>query len=77
MARKILTGEQPTTVADNEIVSSDTAAKRLLISRRTLESWVKRYKISHLKIGRTIRFLWSDLQAELKEKFTLNRDTRN
>jgi excisionase family DNA binding protein len=42
-------------------------AKRLGISRRTLDAWQRQGKIVHFKIGRSCRYRWSDVVQRLQD----------
>ena len=56
----------------DEILAKSETAKRLKISKRTLDQWMRVGRVPFLKIGRTVRFRWSDVLAQLGQKCRIN-----
>lgn len=54
------------------LITYAEAAKRLNITRRTMEKWVIRYKLPHVRVGRIVRFNWDQLKAAIEERFNQN-----
>ena len=54
-------------------ISKTEVAARLGMTARTIEHWMARGIIPHLKIGRgrraTVLFKWADIEAHLKNNF--------
>ena len=42
-------------------------AQQLAISKRTLDVWMQKGRILFLKVGRSVRFRWSDVLEKLSE----------
>lgn len=42
-------------------------AEKLAISKRTLDVWMHSGRIPFLKVGRSVRFRWSDVLEKLSE----------
>jgi len=49
-------------------------ARLASVSTRTLENWTRQGRIPIFRIGRTVRFRWSDVAAAL-DKFRINGGT--
>lgn len=54
-------------IAVSELLKKAGAAKLLAISPRTLDTWIARGLVPHLKIGRTVRFNANQLLAHLEK----------
>ncbi|MEQ1853461.1 MAG: helix-turn-helix domain-containing protein [Chthoniobacteraceae bacterium] len=54
------------TAAIDEVLKKPEVARRLRISCRTLDQWMRDGRICHLKIGKTVRFRWPDVLAHLQ-----------
>jgi len=52
----------------DSLLTKEEVAGYLQISPRTIESWVWRGKIPHIKIGRCVRFDLDQIQEWLKAK---------
>ena len=52
---------------DDEILDKHETARRLKISTRTLDAWMRARRVPFLKIGKTVRFRWSDVLEKLGE----------
>ncbi len=52
----------------DRLLTTEEIAGYLQISPRTIESWVWRKKIPHIKIGRCVRFDLEQIQEWLKVK---------
>ncbi len=55
----------------DEAVNVKTAARFLGMSASLVYAWVERKQIPHYRMGRSIRFLLSEL-AEWREQFSVN-----
>jgi len=54
-----------------EIVTKRDVAQRLHKSTRCIDGWMKSGRLSHIKIGRSVLFRWSDVQSDLN-RFRVN-----
>lgn len=52
--------------AIDEVLKKPETARRLKISCRTLDQWMRDGRICHFKIGKTVRFRWADVLAHLE-----------
>lgn len=57
-------------MTDNDIIDLETAAKRLGITPKTLNKWVRKYNLPMIKIGKVIRFDWPKLFANINQRFS-------
>lgn len=48
-------------------------AERIQKTTRTVELWTKKGILPALKIGRSVLYSWPDVEAQLRERFTVNR----
>ena len=56
----------PWTLAwENEYLTKREVAERLRKKIRTIDNWMKRGILPYYKLGRTVSFKWSDVQAHL------------
>ena len=60
------------TANSDEILEKPETAKRLKISTRTLDQWMRGGRIPFLKIGKTVRFRWPDVVAHLQDTCRVN-----
>ena len=58
------------------VLTVDQAAEHLQVTRRTVDSWMKRGFIPYLKIGRTVRIRASAVDVVLAERHERNRRRR-
>lgn len=58
---------EPTEVSDVYISKSELA-RRMGVTTRTIETWMRQSKIPFAKIGRTVRFHWGDVQHRLASR---------
>lgn len=59
---KTATENQPTT----ELITKAELSKKLKVTQKTIENWVKSGRISHIKIGTsTVRFDWRRVLEEI------------
>ena len=63
-----ITEEQVIDRATNGLLNKGEAAARLRIGRRSVDNWMKRGWLPYIKVGKTIRFRWSDVLAKLNER---------
>lgn len=56
----------------DEILEKSEAADRLKISTRTLDEWMRRGRVPFLKIGKTVRFRWNEVLAQLEQNCRVN-----
>ena len=52
--------------SDGQLLTTRELARRLKVTERTIENWRKDGRIPALKIGRAVRFLWSEVIDSLK-----------
>ena len=57
--------EQVIDRATDGLLSKKEVAARLRISPRTLDQWMRKKRISYLKIGKTVRFRLADVLEKL------------
>jgi len=50
-----------------EFIDGRELAKRLGISARTVEKWMRCGKLPYYKLGKIVRFKWSEVNVHLKE----------
>jgi len=55
---------QPAGVEDS-LLTKRTIAPKLEIKPRTLDEWMQQGRIPYLKVGKSVRFRWSDVIAKL------------
>jgi excisionase family DNA binding protein len=53
--------------AAENLLTKEQVAQRLQVTTRTLESYQRKGRVPFLKIGRTVRFSWSDVQRHLRD----------
>ena len=53
---------------DDAYISKLEMARRLDVSTRTIEIWMRQHKVPHEKIGRTVRFHWRDVRNHLSRQ---------
>jgi excisionase family DNA binding protein len=51
----------------DEVLTKPELAKRLQLSTRTIDQWMRLRRLPYLKLGKTVRFRWSDVVAHLVE----------
>ena len=59
---------QPTYAIDRAsdgLLTKRELAKKLKVSVRTLDDWMRRGRIAYLKIGKTVRYRYSDVLEKL------------
>jgi excisionase family DNA binding protein len=54
--------------AVDEYISKTEMAKRMDVSTRTIETWMRERKVPFEKIGRTVRFHWGDVRNYLSRQ---------
>ena len=62
---------RPTTT-DPELERKHQFARRVSVSVRAVDNWIRDRKIPYLKVGRTVLIPWKDALDELKRKYRLN-----
>ena len=62
----------PATAGSDELIEKPETARRLRVSTRTLDDWMRTRKVPYLKIGKTVRFRWSDVLAHLQNNCRVN-----
>jgi excisionase family DNA binding protein len=55
--------------AADGLLTKHQLAMRIGVSMRTVETWMARKLVPHIKIGKTVRFHWSDVEQALKRNF--------
>jgi excisionase family DNA binding protein len=51
--------------SDDRLLTKVELAQRLRIDPRTVNIWMKRGRLPYLKLGKSLRFRWSDVDAAL------------
>ena len=72
---RIQTAQTPglhATASADEILEKPKTAERLKISTRTLDQWMRTGRVPFLKIGKTVRFRWTDVLAHLQHNCRVN-----
>lgn len=54
---------------DEGFLTKAQLAERVGVSMRTLESWMAKRMIPYVKIGKTVRFRWLDVEDTIKRNF--------
>ena len=66
-------GEQPSSpLAADSFLTKNEIAQRLRKTPRTIEHWTRAGMLPVLKIGRSCLYDWPQVQAALRERFTVN-----
>lgn len=60
------------TASTDEILEKPQTAERLKVSTRTLDEWMRAGRVPYLKIGKSVRFRWSDVLAHLQHNNRVN-----
>ena len=68
----LITSHVTPTTNQDELLEKHEAAKRLKISTRTLDQWMRSRRVPFLKIGKTVRFRWTDVLSHLEAKCRVN-----
>ena len=58
--------------AIDEVLKKAETARRLNISTRTLDDWMKTGRVPYFKIGKTVRFRWTDVLRHLESNNRVN-----
>lgn len=69
------TNQNQALVVPEAFIDKAEVARRLGKTPRTVESWVKKGQLPCVKINRSVLFKWADVEARLRDKFTLNTDS--
>jgi excisionase family DNA binding protein len=48
-------------------------ARRLGVQVRTIDNWMRQGKIVYFKIGRAVKFKWSDVDSFMRDRFRVVR----
>jgi len=64
--------DPPAAESTDEILEKPETARRLKISTRTLDQWMRDGRVPFLKIGKTVRFRWTDVVTHLDQKYRVN-----
>ncbi len=59
----------PNSSETTELITKLELAKRLKVTTKTIEDWVKARRIPAIKMARAVRFSWPDVRAALS-RFT-------
>jgi excisionase family DNA binding protein len=54
-------------------INKAEVARRLGKEVRTIDNWMRQGKIPYFKIGRSVNFKWSDVDAFMRERFRVVR----
>lgn len=52
----------------DEYISKTEMAKRMDVTTRTIETWMRERKAPYEKIGKTVRFHWGDVRQHLSRQ---------
>lgn len=61
-----MTAGRPSTLTEG-FIGKPEVAKRLNKTLRTVDNWMQRGLIPYFKIGRSVSFKWSDVEAHLAQ----------
>jgi len=50
---------------ESAFLTKDDVAKRCRVSRRTIDNWISKRIIPVIRMGRVLRFRWSDVEVAL------------
>lgn len=56
---------EPTEMVGELFITKSEVGRRLGIKPRTIDAWMKEGRLVFYKIGRAVRFRWSEVQAHL------------
>ena len=56
-------------------IDKTEVARRLGVQVRTIDNWMRQGKIPFFKIGRAVKFKWSDVDAFVHQRFRTVRPT--
>lgn len=54
-------------------IDKTEVARRLGVQVRTIDNWMRQGKIVYFKIGRAVKFKWSDVEAFMRDRFRVVR----
>ena len=66
----------PPANAPEPYIDKVEVARRLGREVRTIDNWMRRGMIPYFKIGRSVNFKWSDVDAHMQANFRICRRTR-
>jgi excisionase family DNA binding protein len=61
------TNEQRADSAEDALLTKKEIAPRLRVGPRTVDEWMRKGRIPFLKLGKSVRFRWSDVLEKLSE----------
>jgi len=65
--------ETPLAGYQEHFIVKGQVAERIHKTTRTVELWTRKGILPCMKIGRSVLYFWPDVEAQLRERFTLNR----
>ena len=68
---------EKTNCPDDGYITKLEMAKRLRVSSRTIEVWMREKKVPFEKIGRTVRFHWGDVRTYLSRRNAIAAQPEN
>ena len=68
----VATQNQIVAIGVDGLMDKAELALRLKISTRTLDDWMRKGRLPFLKIGKTVRFRWSEVLAHLEHTCRVN-----
>lgn len=71
-----LTVPQPSVENPEPFLTKTEMGKRLGICQRTIDDWMKRGLLPYYKVGRSVRFKWSEVEHHLSETCRVSRRRR-
>jgi excisionase family DNA binding protein len=66
-AQAIITGQPPAT--PEGFIGKTEVARRINKTVRTVDNWMARGILPYYRLGRTIAFRWSDIEAHMKANY--------
>jgi excisionase family DNA binding protein len=51
--------------ASEGLLRKKETAQKLAVSKRTLDAWMKKGRVPFIKLGKSVRFRWSDVLEKL------------
>jgi len=52
---------------DDSLITKRVLAPRLNCSVRTIDEWMRKGRLPYIKVGKSVRFRWTDVMAKLGE----------
>ena len=67
MHEQIKSADSPSAPVTEPFINKEEVARRLGKTLRTVDNWMSRGLLPYYKIGRSVEFKWSDVEAHLAQ----------